>query len=158
MTGRPPPEGAGWWTLKGDRDDAALEAVEPILRLPDARRFLLLTVVCPKNHQLVRVYGTGIGPVAIYQRREERGWELLGPDPDQPGQSKIEDASVQHRHRAGTAVILLSKHREGGAIVAQCRCATHLVYLGWLGLQLANNVRRAVWRDDPSDRIIAVLN
>lgn len=105
-------------------DPEALEALRPVLEHSKPSRFRLLTVVCHRNHALLRVYRTSIGPVLV---SGARGIDYPATDFETTRirvVGRLDDVSV-----AGVT----------------CRCSTARIPRSWLAEQLATGRRRVVW-------------
>lgn len=120
-------------------DQEAVEALEPVLRMPRRSRYRVLTVVCEQQqHPLLTIYQTVAGPVYV-------------------GKASLEWKSDSVRFEPRTRNVVGRLDRQAwqqravpfDEVVASvgCRCRTADIPLQWVEAQLAEGRRRVVWAE-----------
>lgn len=129
-------------------------AVTSLVNSPAARHALLLTIVCPGDHVLARVYRTDIGRAVVLQIPGDLPPRVvLTPAGDIAGRG-----TPTGRHRALINVLDLDPPVDGplawaldwleGAI-AECRCGRHQLQAGPLRAAVTAGRKRARLSDSP---------
>jgi hypothetical protein len=142
-------------------DPVAAEALRPVLSASQPSKFRILVAVCPKNHELARVYRTAAGPVVVgkgpsrYVRIERLGGDYEYDDPEigsgsTPWSYEWEQSRLTSRHPV--CFLLGDIHsRKRSVIPLQCRCRSQSITVLWFYEQIDAGHRRAV-HDEPDGR------
>ncbi len=103
--------------LQADPEVAA--ALGAVLKAGRPARFKRLTIACPNDHTLARVYETTVGLVVVH----DTGGVKKARTADMPGFGPVQMPPVRGP-RAETGAYLLDEHDFGHLLPMQCRCTT----------------------------------
>ncbi len=123
--------------LQADPEVAA--ALGAVLKAGRPARFKRLTIACPNDHTLARVYQTAVGLVVVH----DTGGVKKARTADMPGFGPVQMPPVRGP-RAETGAYLLDEHDSGSyhLFPMQCRCTTANVRARELWEAMAAGKRR----------------
>ncbi len=103
---------------KFEAEAEVIEALRPVLTAGKPSRFRVLTVACPRDHVLARVWRTSMGLVIVHETSDVKRERTT----DLPGYGPVQLPPIEGPRGVGYAYLLLPDQKPEWRM--QCRCTS----------------------------------